>query len=287
MSQHIYKSAAGARLVRQRYLHVLEAWPVANEHLRVPTRHGETFVVTCGPADGPPLVLLHGTGANTAMWMADVTAWAAHFRVYAIDVIGEPGLSAPARPPLASDAYALWLADVMDGLGVERASIAGVSLGGWLALDYAARRPDRVTHLVLLNPSGIGRRKMGFLAKAAFLHLLGSWGRNRTLRLVAGPAAATPPAAGDQASQAFAELALLTFAHFRPRLGAIPTFGDDVLRRLTMPVLLIAGEHDVMLDARETARRLRHAVPHATVTLLPDAGHLLPGQAAAILGFLR
>jgi hypothetical protein len=47
------------------------------------------------------------------MWMADVAAWAAHFRVYAIDMIGEPGLSARSRPPLHSEAHALWLDDVM------------------------------------------------------------------------------------------------------------------------------------------------------------------------------
>jgi pimeloyl-ACP methyl ester carboxylesterase len=80
---------------------------------------------------------------------------------------------------------------------------------------------------------------------------------------------------------------VLTYAHFKPRLAAIPTFDDDALRRLTMPVLLIAGARDVMLDAPETARRLRHTVPHASVTLLPEAGHILPDQAAAVLGFLR
>lgn len=42
--------------------------------------------------------------------------WAAHFRVFAVDLIGDAGLSAPSRPPLESDAHALWLNDVMDGL---------------------------------------------------------------------------------------------------------------------------------------------------------------------------
>jgi hypothetical protein len=72
------------------------------------------FVVTCGQALAPPLVLLHGSGANSMMWAGHVAAWAEHFRIHAIDVIGEPGLSAPSRPPLASDAYAAWLDDVLD-----------------------------------------------------------------------------------------------------------------------------------------------------------------------------
>ena len=83
-----------------------------------------------------------------------------------MDVIGEPGLSTPARPPLTSDAYASWLDGVLRGLTVDRASIVGASLGGWLALYYAIRRPARVDRLVLLGPGGIGRQKWGVVLAA-------------------------------------------------------------------------------------------------------------------------
>src|ERR1700730_17050234 len=125
----IYRSAEGELLVRERYLTFLSQWPVANQQLRVPTREGETFIVACGDGHAPPLLLLHGAAANSVMWMGDVAAWAAHFRVYAVDVIGEPGFSAPSRPLLASDAYALWLDDVMGALSISGASMVGVSLG--------------------------------------------------------------------------------------------------------------------------------------------------------------
>jgi pimeloyl-ACP methyl ester carboxylesterase len=138
----IYRTEAGDRQIRRRYQEVLDAWPVPAEHLRVPTRQGETFVLTWGPRDAPPLVLLHGAGTNAAMWRADAVEWARHFRVHAVDLIGEPGLSAPSRP-LDSEADALWLDDAFDQLGLTRVSIVGASLGGWLALDYATRRADR------------------------------------------------------------------------------------------------------------------------------------------------
>src|ERR1700733_617177 len=107
----IYRSPEGERLVRERYLAFLKRWPTANEQLRVPTREGETFVVASGDPAAPPVLLFHGSAGNAAMWMGDVAAWGAHFRVYAIDMIGEPGLSAASRPPLNSEAYALWLDD--------------------------------------------------------------------------------------------------------------------------------------------------------------------------------
>src|SRR5437667_10088755 len=120
---NIYKSPEGERAVQGRYRRFLQYWPVANEQLRVPTLEGETFIIACGDEKAPPLLLLHGSASNSAMWMGDVAAWAAHFRVYAIDVIGEPGLSAPSRPSLKSEAYALWLDNLMQTLSLDRGSI--------------------------------------------------------------------------------------------------------------------------------------------------------------------
>lgn len=275
----IYKTEAGGREIVHRYEQTLASWPVPAEHLRVPTREGETFVLVCGPADAPPLLLLHGSGANATMWMGDVTSWAGHFRVHAVDMIGEPGLSAPARPPLDSPAYALWLDDVLDHLGLERTAITGASLGGWLALDYATRRPDRVERLALLCPGGVGRQKVGFLVKALLYKPFGQWGRYRSIKAVAGVDVRTMPAVADYLA--------LTFTHFLPRRDRLPVFPDEALRRLTMPVLVIVGGRDAMLDSHGTAERMTSNVPHATVTLLPDVAHSIIGQTQPILDFLR
>lgn len=148
----VWKSSEGERIVRERYLEILKSWPVPNQQLRIPTCQGETFVIACGPQGAPALILLHGSVANSASWMGHVASWAQHFRIYAVDLIGDAGLSAPSRPPLATDAYALWLDDVMRELSLQRASMAGISLGGWVALDYTTRRPHRIDSLVLLCP---------------------------------------------------------------------------------------------------------------------------------------
>ncbi len=277
----IYRSEAGGQRIRERYEQALRQWPVPCEHRRVPTREGETFVVACGPEQAPPLVLCHGSGTNAAMWMGDVAAWSEHFRVYAVDMIGEPGLSAPSRPPLDSEAYALWLDDVLRELGVSRAAVAGASLGGWLALDYATRRPDRVTSLVLLCPGGVGRQRWGWLLKAVLLRPFGQWGRRRTLRAVVGLDVLDVPDAAR-----FLDSMLLTDEHFLFRKEPLPVFPDSALRRLTMPVLVIAGDRDAMLDTRGTARRMTAAVPHADVRVLPGVRHSVVNQTAPVLTHL-
>jgi pimeloyl-ACP methyl ester carboxylesterase len=279
----IYKSAEGERAVRERYIEILKRWPVPNRQLRVPTREGETFIVRCGDESAPPLLLFHGSTINSTMWMGDVAAWAAHFRIYAVDMIGDAGLSAPSRPPLASEAHALWLDDVMQALSLTRVSMVGVSLGGWLALDYATRRPDRVESLVVLCPGGVGRQKLRIVFKTIALRMLGPRAARKLRETILG----RPPADLSPAAQYFMKFLSLIHENFRPRMVKIPVFSDDALKRLTMPVMAILGGQDVLLDSEETKQRLARNVPHAEIRYFPEVGHFIPGQTATVLEFLR
>lgn len=275
----IYKSAIGEREIQRRYREHLREWPIPAEELRLPTREGETVAIASGPLDAPPLVLLHGSGANATTWRGDIASFARHFRTYAVDMVGEPGLSAPSRPALNSEAVALWLDDVLAGLGITTTAMAAMSLGGWTALDYAIRRPGRVSRLALLCPGGIGKQRFGWMFKAILPRLLGRYDLRRNASLVTGldsPEAA--PVLDD---------VVLTFTHFKPRTERLPIFTDHQLNTLTMPVLVIVGDRDVMFDSAETARRVRDQVPDATVQILPGVGHAIFGQTTAMLEFLR
>jgi pimeloyl-ACP methyl ester carboxylesterase len=277
----IYKSSEGERLIRERYQAFLKYWPVPNEQIHVPARQGSTFAVISGPKDAPPLVLLHGGAANSAMWMGEVAAFARSFRVYCIDMIGEPGLSAPARPSLASDAHAVWLDDVLDHLSIHRASIFGISLGGWLSLDYAIRRPERVERVAVLCPGGIGLQKVGIVFAALLSRMFGGWGRRKLAERILGraPVNPTPPV------KAFMDFVALIHRHFRPRMVKLPVFSDSALRDLRAPVLAIVGGRDVLFDSAQTKRRLEQHAPDAQVVYLPEAGHLIIGQMARVLEF--
>ena len=277
-----YKSDESERLVQESYRKFLQYWPVPNQQLRVPTREGETFVVACGDPSLPALVLFHGGLTNSVVWMGDVAAWSKHFRVYAVDTIGEPGLSAPSRPALRSEAYALWLDDVLKGLSVSRASMVGVSLGGWLALDYATRRPGIVDQLAVVCPGGVGRQKVAVLVKLLFLQMLGAAGKRKAAELVLGRAPNNP----SPAMKAFGDFLAMIRANFRPRRDRLSIFSDEALRGLTMPLLAIVGGRDVLLDSFETRDRLQRNVAHADVRFHPELGHFMPGQTHVILDFL-
>jgi pimeloyl-ACP methyl ester carboxylesterase len=278
----IYKTEAGGEAVRARYRQFLAHWPGGETQTRVPTSQGETFVISSGPKDAPAVVLLHGSTANAASWVGDAAVLGRNFRVHAIDMIGEPGFSAPSRPPLVSGVYAPWLGEVLDGLGLQQAALVGISLGGWLALQFATERPERVSALGLLCPGGIGRQK-NILIWALPLLMLGPWGRRKvTERILGRPAAGEPP----PETKAFGEFMQLIFTHFRPRTEKLPPVTTAALGRLSMPVLAILGAKDVMIDSGGTREALLQAVPHVRVDWLAEDGHMLMGHGGAIDAFL-
>ena len=275
----IYHNEEAARRIRDRYEQELQRWPVPAERRHLPTREGETFVLVTGPEQAPPLVLLHGSGANATTWRADIAAWSEHFRVHAVDLVGEPGLSAPSRPDLATESSTLWLDDVLSGLGLERVALAGTSLGGWAALDYAIRRPGRVRRLVVACPGGVGAQRRWRILGAGLLILFGRRGRVAATRYLTG--------LDGPADRAVLEAVLDNFAGFRPRTEQLPIFTDQGLRALSMPVSVIVGERDRMFDSAGTARRMRALVPNARVRVLPGVGHAVLDRTETVLEFLR
>jgi pimeloyl-ACP methyl ester carboxylesterase len=82
------------------------------------------------------------------------------------------------------------------------------------------------------------------------------------------------------------DFASLVFANFRPRRDWLPVFSDAQLRKLAMPVLAIVGARDVLINSRDTKRRLEKYAAHAQVRLLPRTGHLIRGETKTVLNFL-
>lgn len=268
--------------LRDDYLALLDRWPVPSERRTVDTRHGETFVLSCGDANAPPVILLHGALTNAASWMFDAIPWSESFRVHVIDIVGEPGLSAPYHPDLDGGAWAEWLDDVLVRLDIARAAFVGLSFGGWIALDYARRYSAKVDRLALLAPSGIGAQR-SFLWRALPFLCFGAWGRERVRRMVMGPV---------RPNASSAAIELMAFLHevrssVRPRPMRLPRLTDGELAALTMPVLAIVGGRDALLDSRETASRIERLVPDGCVDFIHDGYHYLPGQRDRIQAFLQ
>jgi len=107
-----------------------------------------------GKRDGPVLVLLHGSNASLHTWEPWVERLKAKYRIISLDQIGH-GLTGPnPTDQYDADAFVGTLDALMVKLGVNKFALAGNSMGGFVAWEYALAHPDKLTHLVLVDASG-------------------------------------------------------------------------------------------------------------------------------------
>src|SRR5580765_3753168 len=122
-----FKTPEGEASYLAAYDAALKLWPVPYDEIDIPTRFGMTHVVVSGQKDAPPLVLLHGYMATSTMWSPNIADFSKDYRVYAIDVMGQPSKSVPTEPVRNEADYADWLTATLDGLHLHRISLAGMS----------------------------------------------------------------------------------------------------------------------------------------------------------------
>ncbi len=276
-SSCVFKSKDGKKQVFELYDKILKKWPVENEFLHIPTRHGTTFVIASGNPHADHLILLHGAGSNSLMWIDDIAMYSKHYRVFAVDLIGEAGKSSANRPSWKGQAYAHWLEDLYAGLAIDTATIIGISQGGWTALKFATARPARVKQLVLICPGGIVNDNISFIVYAFILKSLGSWGIRHVIEKLFGD---------EQAPDSVLLAMTLTMKNFQHRLEIPPLYSNKELNVLTMPTLFIGGTKDPLRNSIKIAERLRMALPHLTVELIPGGGHAINDTASVALPFL-
>jgi pimeloyl-ACP methyl ester carboxylesterase len=273
----IYKSPETERVVMAIYAGLLERWPVPREEFKLQTHIGETFIIASGPASAKAIILLHGANSNALSWMGDIPALSKTNRVYAVDIPGDPGRSAPSRPNWNGNGYVEWLEDILTGLKIETTALIGLSQGGWNALKFASHHPEKVSKLVLLSPAGVINDRPSFLIKAVFYSLAGKKGVLALSRMTFGKM---------EVSEEAVKFMNVILTHFKSRFERLQLFSEPELSRLPMPVLLIGGRRDAIRDVHKIKQRLEKFVPGLKSQIYPDQGHVLINQADTFMPFL-
>jgi len=111
--------------------------------------NGHTIFYTV-KGEGRPLLLIHGYGAGMWVWEKQIEVLSQLYRVYAVDVIGH-GFSDRPKIPYTPEAYIYFLRDFMNGVGAEKATLIGNSMGGGIAWGTAILFPERVDRLILID----------------------------------------------------------------------------------------------------------------------------------------
>jgi len=237
---------------------------------------------------GFPLVLAHGLGGDHAMWLAQAPVFKTKYRVVLWDCRGH------GRSEVTADGYSIeqYVEDqsaLLRHLGIKRAHIGGLSMGGWIAWSFAIAHPEATVSLVLSDSAGVqtgmsqeqrDQAKKLFEVSAAIAEKKGRGPiLENTLALMfsAKFLKEKPELVALVRKQILADPGLGyarairgLFAHW-DQSGAEEV--NDRLARISVPTLILAGELD-QLTPLPTQQALQRAIPNSRLEVIPGAGHV-------------
>ena len=225
----------------------------------------------------PPLILLHAASTANIVWKPNIEALSAHFRVYAIDILGEVGLSVPYRKNKNTREQVDWLAEVMNKLGVERAAVAGGSAGGCLAINFAIDCPDRVGELVLLGPMGLPPSNLLTMLKILYYVLFPT---EKNIQKLIRWSVGYNPAVLETYEPWFEGFFQGVDSSYVTRPSRIP---NKRLASVACPTLLFLGLRDEVIGPPRRSEKRARRMPGLERTILLDTAHLINYEKPAIV----
>jgi pimeloyl-ACP methyl ester carboxylesterase len=263
----LYRSAEGCRQVMEHYDATFRAMAVPCEARYVETRYGLTHVIIGGGEKGKPVVLWHEQNANATSWVRWIPALAPTYRIYAVDVIGGMGKSAPSRPSKKGLAYGQWAAEVIAGLGLKQANMIGASQGGWLIGKLANVSPETISSAVLMSSAGFLPLNLvqAFRMLPRILFKTPAEAAREMLALVSAPDVPPDPF--------FLELFELMLRYFRSE-AIVPAMSDEEIRKLKAPAYLLVGQYESAMNPYQVLERGLRLLPNVVIAeIVPGVGH--------------
>ena len=290
----LYKSEEGYKKMMSWYNRVQEEISVDHESVFADTRFGKTHIILAGKENLKSILLIPGVAGCAPLWRHQINAFSEHFRVLAIDIVGQPGKSAANPPSVFNDDFTDWLEDIIHSLNLDRPHIVGVSTGGTTAMDMAIRKPDLIDKTVMCGPTGLAR------ARLPFRQWLLTARKKNTDALSDDLTASSfsKPRSGETFGSFDRQLArgmALGTKHYRvdKSLGVYneKTSRVDIIKALKVigkfffsvdkkrvksfknKGLLIFGEFEVLYNPLKISKRLQKLIPSLQIEIVKDAGH--------------
>ena len=243
--------------------------------------------------DGPPVVLLHGGGLDSAAvsWKETIPTLAERFTVYAPDWPGY-GESDPPDGPPSIRYYQRVLRRFLDALGLDSARVVGMSMGGGVALGFALDHPERVERLVVVDSYGLDGTVPGGPLGALFVRIPwlteGVWTAMRPSRSLTATVLRNLVDSGnltdDLVEDVLAELrrpnagdAWERFQRNEVGFSGLKTNFRERLPELAVPALVVHGENDPLIPVAH-AERVGTLAPNASVEVISRCGHWPPRE---------
>lgn len=271
-----FRSAADRDAYAEAYADALAAMPTPSRTLDIETSFGTVRVYEwLGPdSSGAPVVLLPGRGSGAPMWSENLPEMLKQRTVYALDAIGDAGMSSQTVPITDTTDQAEWINHALTGLGIDRAHIVGHSFGAASAAALALHYPERVVTLTLLEPAFVlGWPSLGTLLwsiPASLPFLPQSW-RDTAVAKIAGE-----DLSALDSDDPVARMITLGGTGYSAELPTPSPLSDEQLQSLGMPVYIALADTSTITQADSLQKA--ELIPDVTAEVWPNTTHSLPMQ---------
>ena len=274
-----WRTDAGQQAFAASYAAAMGLLPEPTRTLNVSTDYGTVRVyefVTPATRSRTPVVLLPGRTASAPMWLENLPDLAAERPVYALDTLGDAGMSVQTRALVDGADQAAWLdqvlARVLEEADAPKVHLMGHSFGGWSAANYAARHPRRLASLALVDPvlvfQGIRWQIYVKSIPASLPFLPRSW-RDRLLGDIGGGGEV-------DLDDPLARLISDGMEHYAGKLPLPERLTDEQLQGLTVPVYAAMASESALHDSAAAVAVGQARVRDIRIRNWPGATHSLP-----------
>lgn len=271
IDEYVFKSKKDKTQYLNSYDKSLKLWKVPYKEEYVATRYGKAHVIVSGPKEGKPLLLLHGMDASSTMWFPNSAAFSKNHRVYAIDFLLEAGKSEFKENSLTTDEIVNWYTEIFDHYKFKNFDIIGASRGGWIATLLAIQKNSEIGKLVLLSPAQTfeGVDQKGKASSALFLKIFPNKKKfKKTLDAFSYYPQKIDPTYKKQFYLAN------KYSKSNTSFLKMQAFSDDALKKITIPVLVLIGDHDV-INSDKSLLRAKEFLSISKTQTIKNSGHFL------------
>jgi pimeloyl-ACP methyl ester carboxylesterase len=267
----LFSSKAAKKEILDLYYDKLEELGITYEIHTLETSFEDTNILITGNKTGPPLVLLHGSNGCAPIAIEALIGLVNDFRIYAIDVIGQPNLSAETRPDMRSDAYGQWIQEILSRLYIHNVTIVGISFGGFISWKTLLFDERRISKAFLIVPAGIVNGNPIQALWKVFLPMkryMKTQKQKYVHRFLAALFTQEDPFAFRFLSK--------VFLHFKMDFSPIPLINKKEAAGVKTPLYLAGAEYDLLFPGKKMLHRARKIFPSLQETFFLEGSKHVP-----------
>lgn len=274
MENSQFKSQEAHQKFLKFYDEAMKKLPVPQGTFDINTAYGNVRVYRFGNRGGVPILLFPGRAASTPMWEPNLTGLLKTHDVYAIDLLGEPGLSVQTHPIKDNKQQASWVEEVIMKLKLTKVHLLGVSFGGWSVVNYAVNYPKCIASIILLDPALVFAPfslKIILFSLITTLPFIPEKWREKSMSWISGGAEI-------DSQNSTSILISIGLKEFTIKTPPPKQFTAEQLNSIHVPILVIFAGKSIVHNSSKALAFAKSLSNHVEAEVWPAASHAINGE---------